>query len=40
MSSAILGVGVVYYSIIGVGCLAMIGLLVYLIKNRDDDDDE
>jgi hypothetical protein len=29
-----------YYVGMSVGLLALIGVLVYLIKNRDDDDDD
>lgn len=40
MSYAILGVGLLYYSVVGFLLLAAIGFLVYTIKNRADDDDD
>ncbi len=29
-----------YYAVLGVITLGLIGVLIYLMKNRDDDDDE
>ena len=41
MIAAIMGLpDWLYYSIFGLGAAGLIGYLVYMIKNRDDDDDE